>query len=563
MRSRYVVFSSLALVASAACSVMACGGGSGDEPSTQDVDTTETRDAGPSRDASATAVDPTASPAGVIGTFPPGFAFGTAIAGFQVDMGCPTMPAAACEDRNSDWYQWITTGRIVDNPLLFMSKGPPSSGPGFRETYEDDLGRAAVELGTTSTRLSIEWSRIFPRPTFGISGQAALRAAASPEGLEYYHTLFAAMKKRGLSPFVTVSHYSLPLWIHDGNQCNQSLSSCIAAGRGGWADPNRTRIVGEVAKYAGFIAAEFGGEVDRWATLNEPFSAVVLPGYIVSTPMRSNPPGLSGPWMNVSAAKTASVAMIEAHARMYDTIKAADKVDADGDGKAAEVGIVSAFTQFDPLTSSANDAKAVINARYFSQEMFMDGVVWGRIDTDWSAGPAQAPVRADIQGRVDFIGVNYYFRFDAQDQVVPIGFVSPFLTFNMTRPFDADAPSSLYTVLDRVWSRYKRPIIVTEAGRVLEGVDGERKVAAWFVDSLLATKKAIDNGIDVRGYYAWSLMDNYEWNHGMDMRFGLYAVDASNKTRRLRESGQAFARIAKARDLPTDLVAEYRGVFSR
>ena len=88
----------------------------------------------------------------------------------------------------------------------------------------------------------------------------------------------------------------------------------------------------EMAKYAGFLAKEFGGEVDRWATLNEPFSAVVLPGYVISTPMRSNPPGLSGPWARIDGAKTATIAMIEAHARMYDAIKAADTLDADGDG---------------------------------------------------------------------------------------------------------------------------------------------------------------------------------------------------------------------------------------
>ena len=85
--------------------------------------------------------EPTAPP--VRGTFPKDFVFGSAIAGFQVDMGCPTLPAAECEDRASDWYQWITTPRILDNPILFMSKEPPSTGPGFYESYEKDLDRAA------------------------------------------------------------------------------------------------------------------------------------------------------------------------------------------------------------------------------------------------------------------------------------------------------------------------------------------------------------------------------------------------------------------------------------
>jgi len=122
-----------------------------------------------------------------------------------------------------------------------------------------------------------------------------LARIASADGIAYYHRLFAAMRKRGLRPFVTVNHYTLPLWIHDGNECNQSLERCIARGVGGWADPNRARIVNEIAKYAAFLGQEYGGEVDDWATLNEPFSAVAVAGYLVATPARSNPPGLSGP----------------------------------------------------------------------------------------------------------------------------------------------------------------------------------------------------------------------------------------------------------------------------
>jgi beta-glucosidase/6-phospho-beta-glucosidase/beta-galactosidase len=143
------------------------------------------------------------------------------------------------------------------------------------------------------------------------------------------------MKQRGQKTVRHGESLQPPLWLHDGNACNQSLDECIAQGKGGWADPNRARIVTEIAKYAGFVAEEYGADVDTWATLNEPFSAVVVAGYLVSTPMRSNPPGLSGPWMSTSGAKTAAAAMIEAHARMYDAIKQADVIDADNDGTPA------------------------------------------------------------------------------------------------------------------------------------------------------------------------------------------------------------------------------------
>jgi beta-glucosidase/6-phospho-beta-glucosidase/beta-galactosidase len=507
-------------------------------------------------------VDATSSDLTQTGAFPATFSFGTAIAGFQVDMGCPTIPASTCEDRGSDWYQWITTERIVDNPLLFMSKDPPSRGPGFYELYEQDLERASGELANDSVRLSIEWSRIFPRPTFGIDGPDALTAVASREGIDFYHRVFAAMKKRGLRPFVTLNHYTLPLWIHDGNACNVSLDGCIRDGHGGWADPDRTRIVGEIAKYAGFVAREFGGEVDLWATENEPFSAVVIPGYILSTPMRSTPPGLSGPWASVSGAKTAATAMVEAHARMYDAIHANDAVDADGDGVRATVGLVYAYSDIATNGTSAADQKAAAEAHYFFHDMFMDGIVLGRLDENWDQPPGAAPVRPDLEGRCDFVGVNYYFRFRAKPSLLPpLGFVSPHVAFELLPwDFEGNAPRAIGNVLREVSARYKKPIYVSETGSVQ---DDEVKGAAWVVDTLAEVRNAIRDGVDVRGYYVWTLTDNYEWNQGTKTRMGLYAVDTGDgtKPRREREGGRIYGEIAKARDVPQALEDHYRSAF--
>jgi beta-galactosidase len=507
---------------------------------------------------------------GVVGTFPKGFAFGTAIAGFQVEMGCPTLPAAACEDRNSDWFQYITTPRILDNRLLHMSKDPPSTGPGFFETYKEDIARAGGtdegELGSDVLRMSVEWSRLFPRPTFGVTGHADLKKLADADALRFYHDVFKELRSRGMRPSVTVNHYSLPLWIHDANMCNEGrvpgagLARCITAGKAGWAHPNRERIVGEIAKYAGFLAAEFGDEVDEWATLNEPFSAVVVAGYLISSEMRSNPPGLTHAWMHVDGAKTAYLAMIEAHARIYDAIKANDKVDADGDGDNAQVGVVYAFTNIKPLTDNDADRKAAANAEYFFHDMMLDGFALGKVDENWDKAPDARTVRADLANRLDWIGVNYYFGFEAQStRVTTLPFISPHVNFNILREFDGDAPGGLYEVLAHV-KRYGKPMIVTETGFVQ---DDARKAAAWTVRTLEETRRAIDDGIDVRGYYAWTLMDNYEWNHGAGMRMGLYSVDPSTKARSIRESGRAFAEMAKSRDIPTELSAKYAGVFDR
>lgn len=555
--SRSLAAATLAVLG-AALGVVACGS---DDAAREAIETDSTTPdtSGPSRAPQAPDLEapPGDSEPPLVGTFPRGFLFGTAIAGFQVDMGCPTLPAAACEDRASDWYQWITTPRIVDNPILFMSKDPPNTGPGFFELYEDDLDGAQRDLGSGAVRLSIEWSRIFPRPTFGVSSHATLKGMASKDGIAYYHRLFAAMKKRGLVPFVTVNHYSLPLWIHDGNLCNQSLPSCIAAGKAGWADPNRARIVGEIAKFAGFLGEEFGGEVDHWASLNEPFSAVVVPGYILASTMRTNPPGLSGPWMNLDGARTAASAMVEAHARIYDALKANDTKDADGDGTKAEVGIVYAFSNVTPKTTAPEDVKAADDARYFFHDMFMDGAVFGRLDEQWNAGRGKAPVRADLANRCDFIGVNFYFGFRAKSTWLsgPMSLVSPYLSFDMLEPFDDSSPQALYGVLMDVAARYKKPLYVTETGTKQD--EDEARGAAWIVRTLAATKHAINDGVDVRGYFAWSLMDNYEWNHGMHMRLGLYGVDPTTKARTLRAAGKELGVMSKARDVPGELITKY------
>ena len=529
----------------------ACGSSGGGDGTSTPGSTTTPGSSSATPGPGTTPGGPTQAP--LVGTFPRNFVFGSAIAGFQVDMGCPTLPAAQCEDRASDWYQWITTPRIVDNPILFMSKEAPVRGPGFFELYEEDLDRAANELHNGALRLSIEWSRIFPSPTFGVEGHDNLKAIASADNLAFYHRLFAGMKKRGMQPFVTVNHYSLPLWVHDGNMCNQNLDSCIAAHKAGWADPDRSRIVNEIAKYAAFLGEEFGGEVDEWATLNEPFSAVVVAGYLVSSPARSNPPGLSGPWMNVGAAKTAATAMIEAHARMYDALHAHDTVDADGDGKAAEVGLVYPFSDITPLT--ADDLPARADAKYFFEDMFMDGIALGKLDEQWSGNGV---VRADLANRVDWIGVNYYFGFQAQTLFTTLSFISPKVTFNMARAFDTEHPRGIYEAIMGVANRYKKPIYVTETGTTQ---DDQVRGAAWTVQTLDEVRRTTRDGADVRGYFAWSLMDNYEWNSGTSMKFGLYAVDPSLKTRTAREAAKRFGEISQSRDITTEMLGPYANVF--
>lgn len=482
-------------------------------------------------------------------TFPQGFLFGSAIAGFQVEMGCPTVPAAQCEDRNSDWYAWITTPQLQGlNSGAFLEGDPPTSGPGFFELYPQDLDRASGELGHNSIRLSIEWSRLFPNATDNVNGYDQLKAAASPAALTWYHALFDAVKAHHLTPLVTLDHYTLPSWIHDAYACHQDIKTCTNRG---WLDHDR--ILKEMAKYAGFVGQEFGGDVDLYATLNEPLTAVVLAGFLAPTEMRTNPPGVK---LAYDEAHAAMVAMIEAHARVYDAVHAADTQDADGDGQAAQVGIVynlqavGADNPKDP-----QDTTAATNLAYLENQAFLDGVGKGDLDANLDGNPVH---RDDLANRLDFLGINYYAKTIVQG--TPSSFlpkISPLLTFDpLALTYDYAYPKGIYEVLD-FGRRYNVPMYITETGVQDPNDDGSG--SQWLAQSLTWVKRAIADGMPVKGYFYWTLMDNYEWNHGMSVKMGLYGVDPtdSSKTRHARQSVATFKSIATAGKIPPDLASKY------
>ena len=404
------------------------------------------------------------------------------------------------------------------------------------------------ELHHNSLRISVEWSRLFPTSTVGVEGHEALRAIASPEGLAFYHDLFTQMRARGIKPLVTAHHYSLPLWIHDGVDCNRDLGRCKNRG---WLD---ARIVPEISKFAGFLGQEFGSEVDLWATMNEPFTADIIPAYLFPSSTRVNPPGL---YLKISEAKAATAAMIEAHARMYDALHAADEDDADGDGQNAVVGLVYNLVAIRPNTGNSADARVAADAQYMLNQMFLDAVVQGNVDKDWNGNQVHHP---ELAGRMDYLGVNYYARISTQANWVspwPLSAISARFTFNpLNLQTDMNYPRGIYEVL--TWARrYDVPLMVTETGSEQAREDDAQ--ARWLTQTFGYVKQAMSEGTPVTGYFLWTLMDNYEWNHGMDIRFGLYRVDPNDTQKRRipRSSVQVYRRIADAHDVPDDLRARF------
>ncbi len=482
--------------------------------------------------------------------FPEGFLWGSAVAGFQVDMGCPTLAPEQCEDRGSDWYAWVTTPELQDDPSTHLAKHPMSHSPGFWELYEQDFDRLKNEVGGNAFRMSIEWSRIFPASTVGIEGYDALKAVANADAIAKYHQMFQALRARGLTPLVTLHHYTLPSWIHDAVGCHKDLSACQAKG---WVD--RAGTVKEIAKYAGFAAKEFGGEIDLWATLNEPM-AVVLSGFIFPSAERTNPPGVT---MKLAEGRTALAAMIEAHARMYDAIKANDTADADGDGNPATVGLVHAMNVAAPKNPDSRlDRKAAENVFYLYTGAFLDGAAKGDLDEDLDGKPEH---REDLAGRMDYVGINYYTRSTVEstsDGEAALPELSPLTTFN---PFTVEVwgtyPRGIYEMTMLVKERYGKPVIISENGTQDAKDDGTGP--AFIVPHLTWLQRAVRDGADVRGYFYWTLMDNYEWNHGTNWRMGLYAVDPadSTKARTARKSVPVYRKIIEANAIPQELAEQY------
>lgn len=461
-----------------------------------------------------------------VGSFPDDFLWGTAIAPYQVEGDLHA----------TDWYQWESlcgsrcSGDTADD------------GPAFLVHFEEDLD-AARAMGNNAIRIGIDWSRLFPT-------EASFPDDPDPEAVAIYHDIIAAARARDLAVMVTLIHFALPTWIHDMED---------EAAAPGWEDP---AIVERFAAFAGWAGAEYGDEVDLWITLNEPF--VNLVGGWVSGDV---PPGKA---LEIDLALEVGERMIRAHAAGYDALHAADTGDADGDGEAARVSIAQHSRIFVPK-DPANDrqVRAAETFRYLLNDYFLNGAVYGDLDrnydgdTDDEGDVAGDP---DLAGRMDFIGLNYYgvtmVLETANDDSFPIIGI-PLLNDLDNQGFDAPKsdfgwaiyPAGLRQLLEEL-RPYDLPIQITENG-VADATDALRP--RFLVEHLYEVAGAIDDGIDVEGYYHWALMDNFEWGSGYCPRFGLLRVDFADPAR-ARTAGagaEVYRRIIEDGTVAPSLFGEF------
>ncbi len=448
-------------------------------------------------------------------TFPSTFLWGTATAAFQVEKG----------DSNADWTAWVAIpGKISNND------NPDVGGDDALNHIAGDVALMASE-GLTAYRFSIELARLYPTEAAFVADQP------DPAAVAAYDALIQALVAAHITPMVTLGHFALPSWLDDAADAGPAT---------GW---ELQQTSDDFVLFCQRMGTRWGKNVDWWITLNEPIN-LVLGGYLQGT----FPPGVV---LDFDRAFAVARAEARAHARCYDALHAADTVDADGDGNAALVSIAAHMRTFHPYyPDDPNDQAATAHVRYIANDWFLNAVARGDWDDAFDdfdgqyTGPNDKVGDPTLKGRLDYIGVNYY-----SDTIISAshGFVLPVINASIleaalptTRPktdFNWDIyPAGFGTVLDEA-AGYHLPLVVTENG-VADRNDVLR--GRFIAEHLLELGAANLRGDDVRGYFYWSFLDNFEWNSGFCPKFGLHSVDPTTAARTARGSANLYSSIIRA-----------------
>ncbi len=435
--------------------------------------------------------------------FPADFDWGAATAAYQVE------GAATADGRGeSIWDHFAhTPGKVLNGDTGDVACD-------HYHRYAQDIA-LMQKLGLGAYRFSIAWPRILPDGT----------GAVNPAGLAFYDRLVDALLAANITPFATLYHWDLPQALH-AHQC-------------GWAD---RAIVDQFAQYADVVSRHLGDRVKHWATINEP-KIVALLGYARGT----HAPGIQ------DAALAARVRhhLLLAHGTAVPVLR-------QNAGADAQVGIVVALNPvFAPPEREAE--RAVADA--LQNRLFLDPIFKGRypavlLDQPETITPDVQPGDFDTISRpIDFVGVNYYSRtrIGAQDNVV----LSPGEASDDGAEYTAMGwevyPPGLYDVLRRVHADYApRAIYITENGAAYDDVvsaDGQvhdlRRVS-YLRRHFAQAHRAIQDGVPLRGYFVWSLLDNFEWAYGYSRRFGIVYVDFDSLARVPKDSAMFYRSVIAA-----------------
>ncbi|MEN3012432.1 MAG: GH1 family beta-glucosidase [Dictyoglomus thermophilum] len=432
--------------------------------------------------------------------FPKEFLWGAAIASYQIE-------GAWNEDGKGEsiWDRFAhTPGTIYEN-----QNGDIACDHYHR--YEEDVELMA-EIGLKAYRFSISWPRIFPEG----------RGKLNPKGVYFYEKLIDKLLEKNIKPAITLYHWDLPQALED---------------KGGWLNRDTAKYFSE---YANFMFYKFGDVVPIWITLNEPFVSAFL-GYAWGW----HAPGKK----DMKGAFVAGHNMLLAHGLAVQAYR-------DG-GYKGNIGITINVATVYPETNSEEDLKAAEKQDAFGNRWFIDPIfkrkypeiIWKILEeNNWSFDFPISDFDI-ISSPIDFMGINYYTRnIVAYDKNSHLGVKRVEGPNEHTDMGWEVYPDGLYDILIQLYRDYKIPIYITENGAAYNDTVEDGRIRDinrinYLKEHIKRTYFAIRDGVDLRGYFVWSLMDNFEWAHGYSKRFGIIYVDYNTQKRILKDSAYFYKKI--------------------
>ncbi|OQY10966.1 MAG: beta-glucosidase [Marinitoga sp. 4572_148] len=430
--------------------------------------------------------------------FPKNFLFGTATASYQIEGGI--------EDRSlSIWDDFSHTPGKVKNG----DNGDVACD--HYHKYEEDI-RIMKDLGINAYRFSISWPR-------------AMHDGIKPneKGIDFYQRVVDKLLENNITPFITLYHWDLPLYLYKE--------------KNGWLNPD---IANYFQDYASLMFEKLGDRVKYWITLNEPWCSSFL-GYFTG----EHAPGHRSFQESFYVAHNLLRAHGKAVIAFRDIIK---------DGK---IGITNVVQKIEPLSNDKKNVQAANLVAQYINGWYHDPIIFGKY-------PEEALMSLKNMGliipendfdiisqKIDFFGVNYYTRqLIVYDENHPLKFKHIVGNLPKTEMGWEIYPKGLYDMLIEFNDKYKIPLYITENGmagpdKLETGHIHDNYRINYLNDHFEYALKAIKDGVNLRGYFVWSLMDNFEWAYGYSKRFGLVYVDYVNQKRYLKDSAKWYRKFLK------------------
>ncbi len=430
-------------------------------------------------------------------TFPAGFLWGVSTSAHQVEG----------DNGNNQWSTWESAGRIKSGECSGLACD-------WWKNAERDFD-LAQEFGLNALRISVEWSRIEPQP--GVWDVVALQR---------YRQILQGLLSRGIEPMVCLHHFTHPIWFEQ---------------QGGFLGADAVKLFERFSRH---VLNELGDLCNYWITFNEPNVFASL-GWVLG----EFPPGGKG---QIRTALRVVHAMVQCHARAYHAIHDMQS--------GAQVGWAHNYVAFEPANGASilDRWSAALMGSLFNESFL------AQIESGQSAFPTNLFTGRlrDVKGTCDFVGLNVYSRFHVAFSLRhPLDlfghvFVPPEVPqgdSGIQKPYGEAYPAAIAQAVRRA-SRLGKPIYILENGVP----DAQDRIRPWLiVNALQELHQLIEEGHDVRGYFHWTLADNFEWAEGWNLRFGLVALDPVTQIRTVRDSGRLYSEIAQANALSPEIIKKF------